>query len=112
MTDSLHLPALRTLPKDFLYVTETYTENLGQLTEAPMTLRMRRKYLATQIILIGSRHIVFVAGVSPSLHYTIPAVALLVKCIKVAVTWFFADLFQSTRDISSSLVEVLGTFVT
>ena len=76
MTDSFHLPALRPLPEDLLYIAQTYSEHLGQLAKAPMTLRMRLEYLATQIIFVGSRHLFVVAGVSPSLPYTISAAAL------------------------------------
>jgi hypothetical protein len=62
--DPFHLAALRPLAEDLLHIAQADPEQLRQFSEAPVTLPMRLEYLAAQIVLVGSRHLVFVAGVS------------------------------------------------
>jgi hypothetical protein len=54
-------PTRLPLAKDLLHITQADAEYCRQFPEAAMPLCMRLEYLATQIILVGSRHLVFVA---------------------------------------------------
>jgi hypothetical protein len=74
---SFRLTAGLALAKDFLHVPQAHAKHRRQCSEAAMTLRMRLKDLAPQIILIGSRHPGLRRRVSPPLHYTICNIALI-----------------------------------
>jgi hypothetical protein len=61
-----------------------------------MPLGMRLEYLATQIILVGSRHPRLRRRVSPLLHYTISDIALddRIEVDRDRVVWFwYLDFF-------------------
>jgi len=76
VTPPLHLPALPTLTENLLHIPKAYAEQPRQRAEASLASSMSLEYLSPQIIVVGSRHPVVVARVSPSLHYTIMAIAL------------------------------------
>jgi hypothetical protein len=76
ITHSLSLTANPPLAEDLLYITQTHAEYRCQLPEAAMALGMGFEYLATQIVLIGSRHHFLRRRESPLLHYTIFKIAL------------------------------------
>jgi hypothetical protein len=67
----LWLSARLSLAEDLLHVPKTYAEYNRQFPEAAMSSCMRLKYLAPQIVLVGSRHLGLRRRVSPLLHYTI-----------------------------------------
>jgi hypothetical protein len=67
----LHLPGLRPLAEDLLHIAKAHAKHSRQFAETSMTVRMRQKYLPTQIILIGSRHIVVAA--ESRLFYSTPS---------------------------------------
>src|ERR1700751_5788357 len=72
----LCLSARLPLAEDLLHIPKTHPEHHRQRPEAAMPLAVRLKYLAPQVILIGSRHPRLRRRVSPPLHYTTIDIAL------------------------------------
>src|ERR1700761_8252105 len=72
----LCLSARLPLAEDLLHIPKTHPEHHRQRPEAAMPLAVRLKYLAPQVILVGSRHPRLCRRVSPPLHYTIIGIAL------------------------------------
>jgi hypothetical protein len=58
----------QTLAEDLLHIRETHAEHRRQRPEADMPLGVRLKYLAPQVVLVGSRHPRLRRRVSPPLH--------------------------------------------
>ncbi len=72
VTDPLALPVLLSLTENLLHIAQAHSEHRCQCPEAPVTVRMRLENLQTQIILIGSCHLMCVAefrlcDITPSL---------------------------------------------
>src|ERR1700760_2334028 len=72
----LWLSARLPLAEDLLHIPKTHAEHRRQRPEAAMSLGVRLKYLAPQVVLVGSRHPRLRHRVSPPLHYTIIDIAL------------------------------------
>jgi len=93
VTHTLSLAANLPLAEDLLHVTHTHTEYRCQLPEAAMALGMGFEDLATQIVLIGSRHHFLRRRESPLLHYTIIETALILQPgsqEKNEAEWYFS----------------------
>ena len=72
----LWLSARLPLAEDLLHIPKTHAEHRRQRPEAAMPLGVRLKYLAPQVVLVGSRHLRLRRRVSPPIHYTIIGIAL------------------------------------
>ena len=70
-----------------------------------MPLCMRLKYLAPQVVLVGSRHPRLRRRVSPPLHYTIIGIALVVPLLRLLLFSLLLFILGFIRDVHIGLTD-------